>query len=54
MGLDKPSIPFKFNSSWMEDEEYNDLLKSIWPPYDISRIDSTCIQFLNNLKSLKA
>ena len=54
MGLDKPPIPFQFNSYWMEYEEYKDLVESIWISYDNSNIESTCIHFLNNLNSLKA
>lgn len=51
--LDKPASYFKFNYAWLEEDEFKDLVKSMWILYDYSRPTSTTIQFLNNLKWTK-
>jgi hypothetical protein len=30
----KPASPFKFNSTWLKDEEFHALVKSHWIPYN--------------------
>jgi hypothetical protein len=47
----KPAIPFKFNSSWLKEEEFLALVKEIWTPITPGRL--AVVQFARNLKNLK-
>ena len=49
----KPSIPFKFNSIWFKEEEFQSLLGDSWTPFDPKIFHSTMDQFENNIKKLK-
>jgi hypothetical protein len=47
----KPASPFKFNSSWLQEEDFLNLVKEIWVP--IGQEDRVVVQFAQNLKRLK-
>ena len=54
MVMNKPLRPFKFNSSSFDDGEYKNMIKILLIPFDSSIIEYANIQFLNNLKKIKA
>jgi hypothetical protein len=43
--------PFKFNSTWLKEEDFLNLVKEVWIPMD--RRDRVAVQFVQNLKRLK-
>jgi hypothetical protein len=47
----KPTSPFKFNSSWLKEEEFINLVKELWIP--LNQDERAVVQFANNLKTLK-
>jgi hypothetical protein len=47
----KPSSPFKFNSAWLKEEEFLNLVKELWNP--IIQEERAMVQFSQNLKNLK-
>jgi hypothetical protein len=49
----KPTSPFKFNSSWLKDDEFIALVKEVWTPIDSSIGMQATIQMTTNLKRLK-
>jgi hypothetical protein len=49
----KPPNPFKFNSSWLEDPNYLDLVRTNWTPLNENLPESPPLQFLENLKKIK-
>jgi hypothetical protein len=49
----KPASPFKFNSSWLKDDEFIALVKEVWTPIDSSIGTRAVIQMATNLKRLK-
>jgi hypothetical protein len=49
----KPTSPFKFNSEWIKEESYTELVKTHWVPFDASSGEPTTIQFVENLKKVK-
>jgi len=49
----KPHGPFKFNHTWLEDEDFINLVSQNWRKYDSSLEDSTMYQFAKNLKKVK-
>jgi hypothetical protein len=51
---DKPPSPFKYNPSWILEEDFVSLIKETWIPFDESRAESTSIQFVENLKKTKS
>jgi hypothetical protein len=52
-GPKKPTIPFKFNTTWLEDEELQKLVKENWVAYDPIFGLPTTIQFVENVKIIK-
>jgi hypothetical protein len=52
-GPQKPTSPFKFNSTWLKDEGFQKLVKSNWTPLQDTNGTSTTIQFMDNLKKIK-
>jgi hypothetical protein len=49
----KPLGPFKFNSSWLSKEDFIQLVKETWVPFDVSSKVSASLQFDANLKQIK-
>jgi hypothetical protein len=49
----KPSIHFKFYPSYIEEEDFVNLIKDNWSPLDGVRSESASIQFVENLKKIK-
>ena len=49
----KPGIPFKFNSSWLNDESYEALFHATWRKYNFRTKDSRSVLLMNNLKNMK-
>jgi hypothetical protein len=47
----KPTSPFKFNSAWMKEEEFINLVKETWIP--LNQDERETVQFARNLKTLK-
>jgi hypothetical protein len=52
-GFEKPTIPFKFNKTWLEDDSFLELIKEHWIPFRRDLPQSTTFQFTENLKRLK-
>ena len=50
----KPPSPFKLNVTWLEDEGYIHSVKSLQIPHDANNKELLTVQFLNNLKKIKA
>jgi hypothetical protein len=50
----KPTDPFNFNSSWLKEESFIDLVKQNWDPYDPRLGKVTKVQFATNLKKVKS
>jgi hypothetical protein len=44
----KPTSPFKFNSAWLKEEEFINLVKEIWIP--LTKKNGQLTQFAQNLK----
>lgn len=49
----KPGAPLKFNPAWLKGSSYNNLVKSIWRPFDQSQVLSFSHPFMKNLKIMK-
>jgi hypothetical protein len=47
----KPMSPFKFNSAWLQEEDFLNLVKEVWIP--IGQEGRVAVQFVQNLKRLK-
>jgi hypothetical protein len=45
----KPTSPFKFNSTWLKEEEFISLVKRHWIPIDQN--DWDVVQFSKNIKT---
>jgi len=45
--------PFKFNSNWLKEDNFQKLVKSNWTPLQNSRETLTTVQFMDNLKKIK-
>jgi hypothetical protein len=52
-GGDKPPPPFKFNRDWLNMEEFKNLIKSLWIPYNPEIHRSAAIHFVENLGRAK-
>ena len=52
-GGEKPSSPFKFNGDWLNREDFINLIKDLWIPFDLAIHKSTAIHFLENLSKVK-
>lgn len=52
-GGDKPPSPFKFNQDWLNLEEFKNLIKSLWIPYNPETHRSIAIHFVENLGRTK-
>jgi hypothetical protein len=52
-GSEKPSSPFKFNKTWLEDDSFLELIKEHWIPFRQDLPQSAAVQFTENLKRLK-
>ena len=48
-GGDKPPSPFKFNGDWLNLEDFKNLIKSLWIPYNPELHRSVVIHFVENL-----
>jgi hypothetical protein len=53
VGGEKHSSPFKFNSQWMENEGFVNLVKSLWVPFNGDSKESAPLQIESNLKRIK-
>jgi hypothetical protein len=51
MGLQKLASPFKFNSYWILEEDFQKLVKSNWT--NLNEDSPAAIQFVTNLKNIK-
>lgn len=49
----KPPSPFKFNSAWVSDPDFCELVKSAWAPMDDGDGIRVGFSFMENLKILK-
>jgi hypothetical protein len=49
----KPSMPFKYNSSWVDLEEFQNLITGNWLPYQDTINESTYSQFVASMHKLK-
>ena len=49
----RPRNPFKFNASWLEDEDFVSLLKSTWTGFSDKLEISPAAHFTLNLKKIK-
>jgi hypothetical protein len=49
----KPLAPFKFNHSWLDDEDFKALVIKNWINYDNNNEDTTMKSFIDNLKRVK-
>eukprot|EP00253_Pinus_taeda_P016222 PITA_16222 len=49
----KPTAPFKFNASWLQEESYNILFRDTWRHPDSSSSENKGVLFLENLKRPK-
>jgi hypothetical protein len=52
-GPKKPASPFKFNANWIEDEDFQSLVKINWKIYDPADGSPAAVHFVENLKRLK-
>jgi hypothetical protein len=52
-GPQNPATPFKFNSSWLKDESFQQLVKSNWNNIRDTEGTPAGIQFASNLKRIK-
>jgi hypothetical protein len=52
-GRAKPLSPFKFNTCWLDHEDYVQLVKTQWQLFDETKNVSACLQFHDNLKHIK-
>ena len=49
----KPTIPFKFNSTWLKEASFHNLVKEHWIPYDHRSGVSPTIWFATSLKNVE-
>lgn len=49
----KPPCPFKFNSAWISDPGFCDLVKSLWIPMNDGDGSRACFSFMENLMGMK-
>jgi hypothetical protein len=49
--LKNPASLFKFNSAWLKEESFQNLVKEVWAPLD--HTERATVQFARNLKELK-
>ena len=52
-GPKKPASPFKFNTTWLEDEVFQNLVKKNWMAFDPVVDPPTTIQFVENIKRIR-
>jgi hypothetical protein len=52
-GPKKPAIPFKFNTTWLEDEDFQNLVKENWMAFDPAVDPPATVQFVENIKRIK-
>lgn len=52
-GGEKASNPFKFNGDWLNQEDFFNLIKNLWIPYDPTEHRSTTIHFVENFSRAK-
>jgi hypothetical protein len=52
-GSEKPTSPFKFNKTWLEDESFLKMIKEHWIPFRQDLTHSTAFQFTENLRRIK-
>jgi hypothetical protein len=52
-GPKNPSSPFKFNATWLADEEFHNFVKENWVSFDQRSSILTAIQFVKNFKCIK-
>jgi hypothetical protein len=52
-GRAKPPSPFKFNTCWLDHEDYVQMVKTQWQLFDETNNVSACLQFHDNLKRIK-
>lgn len=48
----KPTTPFKFNSSWLQEDSFNKLFRETWRSPSIKSIEDKGFVFMENLKRL--
>eukprot|EP00253_Pinus_taeda_P030057 PITA_30057 len=49
----KPPAPFKFNSSWLQDDSFNNLFKQTWKHPEANAHEDKGFLFMENLKRLR-
>ena len=49
----KPPSPFKFNSCWLKEEGFQDLVKEMWTPRPQKYLEHAGVHFYQNLKRIK-
>eukprot|EP01018_Ginkgo_biloba_P032904 Gb_28853 [translate_table: standard] len=49
----RPRSPFKFNPRWLAEDDFVQLVKGLWLPFDYTLMESASIQFESNLKTIK-
>jgi len=47
------SNPFKFNATWLSDDEFRKIVKDNWVGYDLGTSLSAVVHFVANLKPIK-
>lgn len=52
-GFKKPPSPFKFNSSWISDSKFGDLVRTNWAPINSQEGTRAGLKFMENLKRIK-
>ena len=52
-GLKKPTIPFKFNTTQLEDKDLQNLVKENWMAFDPTVVPLVAVQFMENIKRIK-
>jgi hypothetical protein len=52
-GSEKPTGPFKFNKSWLEDDSFLEMIKDHWIHLRQDLSQSTTFQFVENMKRIK-
>jgi hypothetical protein len=48
----QPPIPFKLNPGWLEEEDFVNMVKDQWEPFDGSLKELASLQFAANLKKV--
>lgn len=52
-GFKNPRSPFKFNSTWIKEKSFHNLMVEHWIPYSPDREGSILAQFEDNLRRIK-